>query len=89
MTTYKLATEYQQETLKKIVDWPGSAQLGDMEFFWIDKTKHVGLQAVWLADEQVAIRNINSGIAVSWRCIDATRGIRYAYTKLCGGVVEE
>lgn len=89
MTTYKLATEYQQETLKKIVDWPGSAQLGDMEFFWIDKTKHVGLQAVWLADGEVAVRNFNSGITISWRCINATRGIRYAYTKLCGGVVEE
>lgn len=36
MTTYKLATEYQQETLKKIIDWAGSAQLGDMDFFgWI------------------------------------------------------
>lgn len=89
MTNYKLATEYQQETLKKIFDWPGSAQLGDVEFFWTDKTKHVGLQAVWLADKQVAIRNINSGIETSWDCINATRGIRYAYTKLCGGVVEE
>ena len=89
MTTYKLATEYQRDTLKKIVGWPGSAQLGDMEFFWIDKTKHVGLQAVWLADEQVAIREFDPGITFSWRCIDATRGIRYAYTKLCHGVVQE
>jgi hypothetical protein len=89
MTTYKLATEYQQETLKKIVDWPGSAQLGDMEFFWIDKTKHVGLQVVWLADEQVAIRDINSDIETSWRCINAARGLLWAYTKLCGGEVVE
>ena len=89
MTTYKLATEYQRETLKKIVDWPGSAQLGDMEFFWIDKTKHVGLQAVWLTDEAVAVRNIDSGIETSWRCINGTRGIRFAYTRLCGGEVEE
>jgi hypothetical protein len=89
MITYKLATEYQQETLKKIIDWAGSAQLGDMDFFWLDKTKHVGLQAVWLADGQVAIRNINSGIETSWRCINSTRGLRWAYTTLCGGVVEE
>lgn len=89
MTTYKLSTEYQRETLQKIVAWPVSAQLGDMEFFWLDRTKHVGLQAVWLADEQVAVRNIDSGIETSWNCIDATRGIRYRYTKLCGGAVQE
>jgi len=89
MTTYKLPTEYQRETLQKIFDWPGSAQTGDMVFFWLDKTKHVGLQVVWLADGQVAIRNINSGIEPSWRCINASRGLRWAYTTLCGGVVEE
>jgi len=89
MTTYKLATEYQQDTLKKIVDRAETAKLGDMQFFWNDRTKHVSLQAVWLTDEAVAVRNINSGIETSWRCINGTRGIRFAYTRLCGGEVEE
>ena len=89
MTTYKLSTRYQRETLKRIVEWAGTAQIGDMIFFWTDPTKHVGLQAVWLADEQVAIRNVNSGIETAWNCINATRGVRYRYTKLCGGEVQE
>ena len=38
---------------------------------------------------QAEFRNINSGIETPWNCINATMGIRYRYTKLCGGVVQE
>jgi hypothetical protein len=87
MTHYMLPTGYQRKTLAEMIAWDG--EIGDVEFFYIDETKHVGLQVVWLADDQVAVRNLNSGIETSWRCINATRGLRYAYTKLCGGQVEE
>lgn len=87
MTYYRLETGYQRKTLAEMIAW--QAEIGDVEFFYADETKHVGLQVVWLSDDQAAIRNINSGIETSWRCIDGTRGLRYAYTKLCGGKVEE
>jgi len=88
MTTYKLSTEYQRDTLKKIFDWTESAQLGDTEFFWADAGERSGIQVVCLTDDQVAIRNVGS-FRTAWCCINASRGLMYRYTTLCVGVVEE
>ncbi len=89
MTYYRLPTGYQRDTLAEIINWREEASIGNVKFFYIDETKHVGLQCMWLTDDEVAVRNINSGIETSWRCINGARGLRYTYTKLCGGQVDE
>jgi hypothetical protein len=90
MTTYRLATEYQRRTLANIGAFWDHGTIGQVEFFYIDETKHKGIQCVWLTSDEVAYRHINSGIETSWRCANIPRGLGYIYTKeLCGGQVDE
>lgn len=81
---------YQTKTLQEVIQWRTTAKIGDVKIFYISEDNQVGLHCVWLTDDEVAVRTLNSGIETTWRCINGGLGLRYAYTKLCGGeVVEE